>query len=57
MMMINGCTLICFMQVGKKLEREKRLEQEAGRHWEEIQLETYEYDRYSKESKGRYSKI
>uniref|UniRef100_I2CRM3 Insulin degrading enzyme n=1 Tax=Nannochloropsis gaditana (strain CCMP526) TaxID=1093141 RepID=I2CRM3_NANGC len=31
--------------VGKKLEAEKRLEQEAGRHWEEISLGEYQYDR------------
>jgi secreted Zn-dependent insulinase-like peptidase len=32
--------------VGKKLERDKRLEQEAGRHWEEISLGDFKYDRY-----------
>jgi hypothetical protein len=32
-------------QVGKKLERDKRLEQEAVRHWEEISLGDFMYDR------------
>ena len=32
-------------QMGKKLERERRLEQEAGRHWEEITLGDFLYDR------------
>ncbi|GAB5034980.1 zinc peroxisomal-like [Nannochloropsis oceanica] len=36
--------------VGKKLEREKRLEQQAGRHWEEISLGEYKYDRPQKEA-------
>lgn len=31
--------------MGKKLEREKRLEQEAVRHWEEIMLGDFVYDR------------
>jgi hypothetical protein len=37
--------LIAGSQVGKKLERDKRLDQEASRHWEEISLGTFQYDR------------
>jgi hypothetical protein len=33
------------LQADKKVEREKRLEQEAGRHWDEILLQEYKYNR------------
>lgn len=38
--------------MGKKLEREKRLEQEAVRHWEEISLGDFMYDRWVHEKEN-----